>query len=1195
MRRALVIAVCALLLPVRAWSVCSKSNVCGAASLIADAACCGATSCTIDGTVTVSGPTCTFDFGGRNLTVSGQFVVGSRDVAIRAASVVLTGKIDGRGRPGGNVTIQTTGRMTTAFRLFGGVATQIDVSGSPAAPGGRAAGSLIIQADSAVSLAGGSLAADGVDANSDGGLILIESTANGVSIDVPVTANAGLNGSGGSVIVDAPGVLQIGTGTLSANGSQGSIDVSALSALGVGGGARLLANALGGSGADGGTVDIRAASIDVAGIIEATGGSDPTGDIGGLGGVVTIAASDGPLQIVRGTLGINVDGAPGSGEGEINLSTESAADGDLTIDAPIEAVGKGGIGILGRPGAGGLVSAAAGRSLFIKKNVNISGAGDFGGSAELSARGDVSVTGAINANDVAGGGFISIEAERGDVTINADLQAKAAGNRADGTGGDITISAGNDLVVANTRTIDVSGASTGGGGTLDFEAGRNLSIGRAMLHADAGSVSGAPGGDIALAAGVRLGDPGLAGNLTIEGRVTANGRPPTAGQSFTSSTIELGGCAVLVTESAFIDSSGDTASRNRVTARTSVRLIAGGKLKTTAQNIAIYPTGSPPITGANTVEPPFTAACPGGCARAVCTGSGDLVGCLVPCPNCGNGTREYPEDIGCDPPGCNKGCDSHCRRLPNGGCNDNNPCTADSCDPDPEFGCLQEPRDGEACDNTTVCDGREVCVGDVCDPGEPLDCDDDEACTADSCNATGGCINSPISGNPPGCDDHCTERCTAGKCEPITPPNCNDGNPSTNDFCDPADGTCHHEPGASCTSNAQCNDGNPCTTDACPNGKCQNEFRPNGTSCADSSICNGAETCQSGTCQNGTPLDCDDDDPCTDDACDPVAGCSNTPIPGCCETAADCNDGNPCTNDDCQASRCVNVIDPGCCSIDADCDDGNPCTDDSACVAQRCTHTPVSGERSGCGDACRDGTCQAGTCQLADPIVCSDDGDVCTDDFCDGDTGCVHLAIPDCCRGTVAGECGDACTFCDLESHECGRQANCRTCTRDSDCDPDGRCAGSACGVDGLCGQVPAFDCADGNPETSDVCRLGANDQPTCEHRCLTDNFCDDRNPCNGVETCSAGSCVAGVAPSCDDADPCTDDSCVAPSGCQHPAKTGYASARCRFDRLTQALRGAGTADIAAAIRSKIEKLIGVARSNVDAAETAGTPRQAKR
>jgi hypothetical protein len=44
-------------------------------------------------------------------------------------------------------------------------------------------------------------------------------------------------------------------------------------------------------------------------------------------------------------------------------------------------------------------------------------------------------------------------------------------------------------------------------------------------------------------------------------------------------------------------------------------------------------------------------------------------------------------------------------------------------------------------------------------------------------------------------------------------------------------------------------------------------------------------------CQH-IPVDCDDGDACTDDACDPVTGnCVHTPI--------DCDDGDPNTTDSC--------------------------------------------------------------------------------------------------------------------------------------------------------------------------------------------------------------------------------------------------------------------------------------------------------
>lgn len=50
---------------------------------------------------------------------------------------------------------------------------------------------------------------------------------------------------------------------------------------------------------------------------------------------------------------------------------------------------------------------------------------------------------------------------------------------------------------------------------------------------------------------------------------------------------------------------------------------------------------------------------------------------------------------------------------------------------------------------------------------------------------------------------------------------------------------------------------------------------------------------------------------------------------------------------------------------------------------------------------------------------------------------------------------------------------------------------------------------------------------------------CNDGNACNGVETCSAGTCRAGTAPSCNDGDACTTDSCDPAAGCRHAPIAG--------------------------------------------------------
>lgn len=92
-----------------------------------------------------------------------------------------------------------------------------------------------------------------------------------------------------------------------------------------------------------------------------------------------------------------------------------------------------------------------------------------------------------------------------------------------------------------------------------------------------------------------------------------------------------------------------------------------------------------------------------------------------------------------------------------------------------------------------------------------------------------------------------------------------------------------------------------------------------------------------------------------------------------CTVDGDCDDGNPCTDDACSGDRCEHAPNA------APCDDGNPCTEGDACAGRTCVGIVA-------------GQCCAGSCG------CSD-ADSCTLDAC-GPSGCSHA--PDCSlSGTV--------------------------------------------------------------------------------------------------------------------------------------------------------------------------------------------------
>jgi hypothetical protein len=158
-------------------------------------------------------------------------------------------------------------------------------------------------------------------------------------------------------------------------------------------------------------------------------------------------------------------------------------------------------------------------------------------------------------------------------------------------------------------------------------------------------------------------------------------------------------------------------------------------------------------------------------------------------------------------------------------------------------------------------------------------------------------------------------------------------------------------PGAQCAENLNCSSGD-CRkyTDSAPYGKCWTDCSPlpDGTMCHDLDECTENDTCSEGTC-SGTTVNCDDDNPCTLDTCDPATGCIHTKVQG------PCNDDDPCTEYD----TCKNGI---CLGSPTYCNDHNPCTDDTCDPAAGCTYT---NNQSSCedGDPCtKNDTCSQGQC-----------------------------------------------------------------------------------------------------------------------------------------------------------------------------------------------------------------------------------------
>jgi cysteine-rich repeat protein len=467
-------------------------------------------------------------------------------------------------------------------------------------------------------------------------------------------------------------------------------------------------------------------------------------------------------------------------------------------------------------------------------------------------------------------------------------------------------------------------------------------------------------------------------------------------------------------------------------------------------------------------------------------------------------------------------------------CDDGNPCTNDLCSPG--FGCVTSPN-GLACDDGNACTAGDICAGGACQAGasacacqSDADCaaqDDDDVCDGVLVCVLGACVTDPATVvTCPASGDPCL----VNACEPengLCSPTPADG--ATCDDGDPctADGICS---GGACSAGAavSCDDGNPCTEDACDAvAGCVNA--PNTAACEDGKSCTVGDVCAGGTCVSGAVKACDDQNPCTTDSCSAVTGdCVHAP------NSAPCDDGDDCTLADlCSTGACVGGALKGC-------DDGDPCTADSCdALTGLCTATETEGpcdDGNPCtgADGCVDGACVGGDnqCECADTSDCADfeDGDlcngtlVCVDNACvvDGASVVSCEASGDPCQPIV---CVPATGGCEV-----GPSAG-------TPCDDGDPCAAADACVGGECVGTPVV-CDDGNPCTADACEpaLGCVATPNTAP-------CDDGDPCTTVDQCAAGECAGSTPLACADTDVCTADACTPGVGCEFAAIPGCVDA----------------------------------------------------
>lgn len=388
-------------------------------------------------------------------------------------------------------------------------------------------------------------------------------------------------------------------------------------------------------------------------------------------------------------------------------------------------------------------------------------------------------------------------------------------------------------------------------------------------------------------------------------------------------------------------------------------------------------------------------------------------------------------------------------------------------------------------------------------PPEPPGCDVDRDCPGfaaggDLCRATTRCVDRQCVPRPAvTCEGlPLPAACRRWSCEPPTG-ECVQTLAADYTTCGRLD-ACHEWStcqSGQCVAGAPiaCQGGTECAPAACdPATGCFKDYRPAGATCGAHDACDLAGRCTGrfDDCVGASELGCDDGNPCTQDACDPVSGCVSSPT----RQGQACDDGNACTTDDvCDTGVCGGApVEDG-----LACDDGEACTVATTCEAGECVGGGVVGGACDDGDPCTTGErCDEGGCVAGGAVVCPDDDNPCTSDACVPGRGCVYQAHAE----------GEACAHGD-------------SCQADGTCQA-GWCVGgekardgTACVSGRLC--VEAETCQDGRCGGGLITSSGTS--------------CDDGLACTSADRCEGGFCVGDVgAGACEGIASCP--------GCEGPA-----------------------------------------------------------
>jgi hypothetical protein len=617
-----------------------------------------------------------------------------------------------------------------------------------------------------------------------------------------------------------------------------------------------------------GNLTIVAGSFSIIGTgqIDGAGVQDP-------GGSVTIQCT-GDIRIdgTRTTGAVRLSGTDGGqlslftdgnvyGAGRINLSQAStfAAGGDLQISAGGDVTITGKIDAEGNSqGFGGTVDVSAAQSIALTGGIDISGGQGGGGGLDVYTDGSITL-GAVDfdgGGDAGDGGFVSVVAV-GTVSINGGMVGHGANNGENcGDAGELDLFADGGIFV--NAPIEMRGRGLdcfGGYLTADGDTLQTV----AVIDVSATGTEGF-GGDIdiytsstmTIAAALRTDGADGAGDVLLgsDGNISLGGSIRADGRG----TFGTGASVVDIDSGGVLAVSG------------SINAIGGGQ----GAGGDVSLSGCTVLqTSGSTIDTRSTGGLIGVTGNDSITLQGSFLGepttpqAIViryrlgsPPPSISSATFNVPPTVI-----ANSLIQPCALCMSNDECSDGNPCTNDVCTP--ATGC-SNPANLDPCDDGNACTANDFCAFSLCLSLTPVVCDDGNVCTDDSCDPELGC-QAALNTAP-----------------------CSDG-----DLCT-QDDTCS---GGLCTGTAiDCSDGNACTDDLCVAGVCQSN--DNTAPCDDGDACTTPDLCGGGACQSGPAAVCEDGDLCTIDSCDPGLGCVNEPVPVCSESDAD-GDGVPDVEDVC--------------------------------------------------------------------------------------------------------------------------------------------------------------------------------------------------------------------------------------------------------------------------------------------------------